>query len=150
HDVSGLAPTKAASSVLPVDTIADAPATPAVDPAQPVKAAAWSETSTAPAAADKLTGWSDKTTIEPLPPVKAAEADKAAAPAAPVKVADGWNTESRRVVSPAPVGPPPVRAAGPPVVWGPAVVVSAGPSGGPTGFEPYLLDTGDKLRVFVY
>ena len=37
-----------------------------------------------------------------------------------------------------------------PVAWGPAVVVTAGPSGGPTGYEPYILDTGDRLRVFVY
>lgn len=68
----------------------------------------------------------------------------------PIKVADWGETSvyrSERVVSPVPMGPPMVAA---PVAWGPAVVVSAGPSGGPTGFEPYILDTGDKLRVFVY
>jgi polysaccharide export outer membrane protein len=50
------------------------------------------------------------------------------------------------MVSPVPVGPP----AAAPVAWGPAVVVSADITGGPTGFEPYILDTGDRLRVFVY
>jgi polysaccharide export outer membrane protein len=28
--------------------------------------------------------------------------------------------------------------------------MGVGPSGGPTGYEPYLLDTRDKLRVFIY
>jgi polysaccharide export outer membrane protein len=77
--------------------------------------------------------------------VVADTAREVAPAAAPVKVADGWYAQ-QRVVSPVPVGPP-VAA---PVAWGPAVVVSADITGGPTGFEPYILDTGDKLRVFVY
>lgn len=66
----------------------------------------------------------------------------------PVQVADGWHAPARRMISPAPVGPPPVAAA--PVAWGPAVVVSGDITGGPNGHEPYMLDTGDRLRVFVY
>lgn len=96
---------------------------------------------------------------KPAPPAETAGPTKAAAwgettvtTPAPIKVADWGETSvyrSERMVSPVPMGPPVV--AGPaPVAWGPAVVVSAGPSGGPTGFEPYILDTGDKLRVFVY
>lgn len=65
----------------------------------------------------------------------------------PIQVADGWHASSRRVVSPEPVAPP--RAAAP-VAWGPAMVVSGDITGGPTGHEPYVLDTGDRLRVFVY
>jgi len=85
----------------------------------------------------------------------------AAAPSEqPMPVAD-WGPATvyeGDMVSPAPVGPPrgarmppPQMMPGPgPVAWGPAVVVTAGPSGGPLGNEPYLLDTGDRLRVFVY
>ena len=158
QDLGGLGQLDAIKGALPADVIYDKPAAPAADPAQPIKAAAWGDTTVAPSSPDKLTGW-EQTTVEraPLPKAaeKAAEADKKAAeadkktaePAKPVKVADGWPAE--RAVSPVPVGPP-VHAAPAPVLWGAAVVVTAGPSGGPTGFEPYILDTGDKLRVFVY
>ena len=123
-DIAGLDDLSMLTSVLPVDIIADAPAPAAADPAEPVKAAAWSAT----------------TVTETAPKEQPANT-----PAA-TKVAD-WGT----AVSPAPMGPPMVAAPPPgPMLWGPAVVVSAGPSGGPTGFEPYILDTGDKLRVFVY
>jgi polysaccharide export outer membrane protein len=84
----------------------------------------------------------------------------APAPDQPIPVADWGQTSVYEgdMISPVPVGPPPGRrgpppgmVAGPaPVGWGPAVVVTAGPSGGPMGNEPYLLDTGDRLRVFVY
>jgi polysaccharide export outer membrane protein len=39
-----------------------------------------------------------------------------------------------------------------PVPWGAAVVVAAPPAayGAPGAHDPYILDTGDKLRVFVY
>jgi polysaccharide export outer membrane protein len=77
----------------------------------------------------------------------------AAEPAQPLKVADWGQTTvypEGRMVSPVPVGPPAVAAAPGPIAWGPAVVVSAGPSGGPTGHEPYILDTADRLRVFIY
>jgi polysaccharide export outer membrane protein len=124
-DMAGLDDLSMLTSVLPVDIIADAPAPIPADPAEPVKAAAWSAT----------------TVTETAP--KAAPVETPTV----TKVADWGQT----AVSPAPMGPPMV--AGPPqgsMLWGPAVVVSAGPSGGPTGFEPYILDTGDKLRVFVY
>lgn len=68
----------------------------------------------------------------------------------PVQVADGWHAPSRRVVSPAPMAPAPMPMAAAPVAWGPAVVVSGDITGGPTGHEAYILDTGDRLRVFVY
>jgi polysaccharide export outer membrane protein len=133
------------SSMAPVDVIYDKPAPAAVDSAQPQKAAAWGETSVhAPDA--KVGGWGDTTVEKTLPSAVVADtAREAAPPAAPVKVADGWHAQ-QRMVSPVPVGPP-VAA---PVAWGPAVVVSADITGGPTGFEPYILDTGDRLRVFVY
>jgi polysaccharide export outer membrane protein len=111
----------ALSNLLPVDVIYDKPA-PAAEPTQPSNAAAWGETTV--------------TTPEPI------------------KVADWGQTSVYRgepMVSPMPVGPPMVAAPPPgPIAWGPAVVMGVGPSGGPTGFEPYILDTGDKLRVFVY
>ena len=130
----------------PVDVIYDKPAPAAVDPAQPQKAAAWGETSVqAPDA--KVSGWGDTTVEKTLPSAVVADTAREAPKAdAPIKVADGWQARPTRVVSPVPVGPP----VGAPVVWGPAVVVSADVTGGPTGFEPYILDTGDKLRVFVY
>jgi polysaccharide biosynthesis/export protein len=130
-DMAGLDDLSMLTSVLPVDVIGDAPAPPAADSAEPVKAAAWSATAV--------------TEIAP-------KEQPANAPAV-TTVAD-WGASvypGERAVSPEPMGPPMV--AGPPpgsMFWGPAVVVSAGPSGGPTGFEPYILDTGDKLRVFVY
>lgn len=131
-----------------VDVIYDKPSALA-DPAQPVKAAAWGEADVKPAP-EKVTGWGD-TTVSTGAPAKLGDTVAAEKPAAPIKVADGWHTDTR-MVSPVPVGPPPgppgPRAA--PVVWGPGVVVQAGITGGPTGHEPYLLDTGDRLRVFVY
>jgi polysaccharide export outer membrane protein len=120
-DLAGLDDLSALSNVLPVDVIYDKPA-PAAEPAQPSNAAAWGETTV--------------TTPEPI------------------KVADWGQTSVYRgepMVSPLPVGPPMVAGPPPgPVAWGPAVVMGVGPSGGPTGFEPYILDTGDKLRVFIY
>ena len=142
-------PHPAAAAAPAADVIYDKPAA-ASDPAKPVKAAAWSETEVRPAP-EKVSGWGD-TVIEksPLPAAtpsaKTAETTK---PDAPIKVADGWHTDTR-MISPAPVGPPVAVARPAPVVWGPGVAVSAGMTGGPTGHEPYLLDTGDKLRVFVY
>ncbi len=74
------------------------------------------------------------------------------APAAPrgtvIPVADtGWGDTTvyrgqRPVVAPAPMP-----------MWGPAVVVPMlppGPHAVPDALGPYLLDTGDRLRVFVY
>lgn len=37
-----------------------------------------------------------------------------------------------------------------PVPWGRAVVVPAAPNFAPNPHDPYRLDTGDKLRIFVY
>ncbi len=145
-DIASATPASSgASSMAPVDVIYDKPTPAAVDSAQPQKAAAWGETSVqAPDA--KIGGWGDMTVEKMLPSAVVADTAREVAPAAaPVKVADGWHTQ-QRMVSPVPVGPP-VAA---PVAWGPAVVVSADMTGGPTGFEPYILDTADKLRVFVY
>ena len=120
-DFAGLDDLSVLSNVLPVDVIYDKPA-PAAEPPQPSNAAAWGDTTV--------------TTPEPI------------------KVADWGQTSVYRgepMVSPMPVGPPMVAAPPPgPIAWGPAVVMGVGPSGGPTGYEPYLLDTGDKLRVFIY
>jgi polysaccharide export outer membrane protein len=151
------------SSVLPVDVIYDQPAAPTSE-AQPVKAAAWGE-ATVQRAPLAETADQGKTTIGSAEPTKAAAWSEATVTPAPsamtsktatsptpnIKVADGWHADDR-MVSPAPVGPPRMVAAPPPspVLWGPAVVVTAGPSGGPTGYEPYILDTADKVRVFVY
>ena len=142
---SAAPPSSGASNMAPVDVIYDKPAPAAVDPAQPQKAAAWGETNVQTPDA-KIGGWGDTTVEKTLPSAVVADTAREVAPAAaPVKVADGWHTQ-QRVVSPVSVGPP-VAA---PVAWGPAVVVSADITGGPTGFEPYILDTGDRLRVFVY
>ena len=120
-DIAGFDDLSMLKSVLPVDVIYDKPA-PAADTAEPIKAAAWGDTTVS--------------TPEPI------------------KVADWGQTSvyrGERMVSPVPMGPPMVAAPPPgPLPWGPAVIVTAGPSGGPTGFEPYILDTADKLRVFVY
>lgn len=138
------APVRVAAS--PVDVIYDK-ADAAADPVQPVKAAAWGETDvqTAP---EKVTGWGDTTVSKSALP-KLADMETAPKADAPIKVADGWQTESRRMVSPAPVGPPPGPGPGP-MAWGPGVVMQAAITGGPTGHEPYILDTGDRLRIFVY
>jgi polysaccharide biosynthesis/export protein len=62
---------------------------------------------------------------------------------APIVTKVGWG---RTMVYPAgPAAPPP-----PAVSWGEAVVVPYVPPGPPPGTGPYLLNTGDKLRVFVY
>lgn len=147
--------TQAGSTAVPqtdwqaVDVIYDKPSAASVDPAKPVKAAAWGEAAVQPAP-EKVTGWGS-TTVDTAPLPKPAAPAKAEQ-AAPVKVADGWRMDSP-MVSPAPVGPPMAaapRGGPPPVVWGPGVVMSAALTGGPTGYEPYFLDTGDRLRVFVY
>ncbi len=129
----------------PIDVIYDKAAAPH-NPGQPVKAAAWGETEVTPPALEKATGWGDTTVSTGAAP-KLPDAALAEKPAAPVKVADGWYTDTRRMVSPTPVGPQPGPA---PVAWGPGVVVQAALTGGPTGHEPYILDTADKLRVFIY
>jgi polysaccharide export outer membrane protein len=73
----------------------------------------------------------------------------APASTAPIPVADmggGWNGgwgETRVVPADAMVSPTPVP-------WGPAVVVPAGVFAVPSPHSPYVLDTGDKLRIFVY
>lgn len=154
QDLKGLGSLDAVTSSPIADVIYDKPQDAAADPAQPVKAA-WGETSVAPATADKASGWNDAV-LDKAPVLKGTDTSDAppiTAPAktAPVKVADGWHTRTEEMVSPVPVGPP--RVAVPqhaPVAWGPAVVVSGDMTGGPTGHEPYLLDTGDRLRVFVY
>ena len=66
-------------------------------------------------------------------------------PGAPIPVADmggGWG-ETRVVPAGAMVSPVPVP-------WGAAVVVPAAPFMAPDPHDPYVLDTGDKLRIFVY
>lgn len=146
----GTAPANvAAANNGPVDVIYDK-AEAAGDPAKPIKAAAWGQSEARPAA-EKVSGWGDTTVSKgSLPPV--AYGSAAVKANAPIKVADGWQPDTRRMVSPVPVGPPmvAVRGAPAPVVWGPGVVVQAAITGGPTGHEPYILDTGDRLRVFVY
>jgi polysaccharide export outer membrane protein len=132
------------ADVGPVDVIYDKSASPA-DPAKPIKAAAWGETEVL-SAPQKVSGWGD-TTVNKGPSLPKLADRAATEKAAPIKVADGWMPDTRRMVSPVPVGPPPGPA---PVVWGPGVVVQAAITGGPTGHEPYFLDTGDRLRVFVY
>lgn len=137
-----------------VDVIYDKPeSAPAAD--KPVKAAAWGETDVRPAA-ETPSGWGDVTVkTAPLPKLADSDSPPEKKADAPVKVADGWLPSTQRVVSPEPMGPPPAAAPrgaprGAPVVWGPGVVVQAGLTGGPTGNEPYFLDTGDRLRVFIY
>jgi len=135
-DFSGFDDLSVLSNALPVDVIYDK-ASPATAPDEPAKAAAWGETTVNPPPVAKTAAWGE-TTVSP-PPV--------------TKVADWGQTAvypGGRMVSPVPVGPPTVTAPAGPVAWGPAVIVTAGPSGGPTGYEPYILDTGDRLRVFVY
>jgi polysaccharide export outer membrane protein len=148
EDLSSLGKLDIASAAGPVDVIYDRQEPRSANPAQPIKAAAWGET-TVQAPDAKVTGWGNTTVETTLPPAVVADTARQAPKAdAPIRVADGWHPRPTRVVSPVPVGPPPVAAG--PVAWGPAVVVSADITGGPTGFEPYILDTGDKLRVFVY
>jgi polysaccharide export outer membrane protein len=161
---SALSDFEALASMLPVDVISDGPPAARANPAQPIKAATWGEAtvtpersdappsdwgSTAVNAAPPVTadGW-DTATVSPAPPARLIAPEAAPAKPAPVKVA-GWGGP---VVSPVPVGPPMAHRPppGPPVIWGPGVVVNAALTGGPTGYEPYILDTGDKLRVFVY
>src|SRR6185436_8638259 len=119
-DFSGFDDLSVLSNALPVDVIYDK-ASPATAPDEPAKAAAWGETTVNPPPVAKTADWG-QTAVYP----------------------------GGRMVSPVPVGPPMVTAPAGPVAWGPAVIVTAGPSGGPTGYEPYILDTGDRLRVFVY
>jgi polysaccharide export outer membrane protein len=143
----------ALTALVPADIIYDAPA-PRPDANRPTPVAAWGETvvrtgeaTTEPATKPiPVAAWG-QTVIKPAvakpepPPAQVAPTTPA-----PTKVAD-WGEPMtyrapRQQVSPVPVGPP--------VAWGPAVVAYAAPSGGPTGHEPYILDTGDRLRVFVY
>jgi polysaccharide export outer membrane protein len=66
-------------------------------------------------------------------------------PAAPIPVADmggGWGQTT--------VVPAGVMVSPTPVPWGPAVVVPAAPYMAPSPHDPYRLDTGDRLRIFVY
>jgi polysaccharide export outer membrane protein len=151
-DLKALGSISAAKSAGQVDVIYDKPSGPAADPAQPIKAAAWDDAVVKPEP-NKVTGWGDTTVDQSpiaLPRAVVTEGSEPEAADAPVQVADGWRTNTQ-VVSPVPVGPPAaVAARAAPVVWGPGVVVSADMTGGPTGHEPYLLDTGDRLRVFVY
>ena len=133
----------AADSEVPVDVIhEDLPAV--ADATQPQKTAAWGEATVQPAVAQSA-GEVTRAALRPsLPTDEQAVVDGAAAAAKskPVQVAGGWHA-GPQMVSPVPVAPAPVA-------WGPAVVVSGDISAGPTGHEPYLLDTGDRLRVFVY
>jgi polysaccharide export outer membrane protein len=64
------------------------------------------------------------------------------APARPVPVATGWGTT---------VYPGDAQVSPEPIAWGQAVVVPAPPFVPMPGpHSPYILDTGDKLRIFVY
>jgi polysaccharide export outer membrane protein len=132
-----------------VDVIYDKPATPAGDATQPVKTA-WGDADVQPA--EKAADWGETSVNQSALPKISGGETAAKKSEEPLKVADGWGADTRRMVSPAPVGPPPraMMAAPAPVVWGPGVVVQAALTGGPTGHEPYILDTGDRLRVFVY
>jgi len=127
----------------PVDVIHDD--LPAVaDATGTQKSAAWGEATVQPAVAHSA-GEITRAALRPSLPVDEQAVVDSAPPAAkakPVQVAGGWHA-APQMVSPAPVGPAPVA-------WGPAVVVSGDISAGPTGHEPYLLDTGDRLRVFIY
>ena len=143
----------ALATLIPADVMADViydtPA-PVADARRPTPVAAWGETvvthgDAKPEAARPVAvaAWGPAVvkpaTTEPQPAPQAETAPH------PTQVADWGQTFTSpppRQVSPVPMPPP--------VAWGPAVVVTAGPTGGPTGHEPYLLDTGDKLRVFVY
>lgn len=131
----------ALATLIPADIIYDNPV-PATDPSRPVPVAAWGETVVKPAGAKAIT--TEPVTVAAWGPAVVRPAIAQAQPAAPTKVADWGPTvmPPQRMVSPAPMAPP--------VAWGPAVVVSADMTGGPTGHEPYILDTGDRLRVFVY
>lgn len=131
----------ALATLIPADIIYDTPV-PATDPSRPVPVAAWGETVVKPAGAKAIT--TEPVTVAAWGPAVVRPAIAQAQPAAPTKVADWGPTvmPPQRMVSPAPMAPP--------VAWGPAVVVSADMTGGPTGHEPYILDTGDRLRVFVY
>ncbi|HWK32300.1 MAG TPA: polysaccharide biosynthesis/export family protein [Hyphomicrobium sp.] len=138
------APHSASNSEAPVDIIHD-DLPPVADAAQPQKAAAWGETVAQPAVAHGAGAVTQAALRPSLPADEQMVVDggaSAAAKSKPVRVAGGWQA-APQMVSPAPVGPAPVA-------WGPAVVVSGDISAGPTGHEPYLLDTGDRLRVFVY
>lgn len=131
----------ALATLIPADIIYDNPV-PATDPSRPVPVAAWGETVVKPAGAKAIT--TEPVTVAAWGPAVVRPAIAQAQPAAPTKVADWGPTvmPPQRMVSPTPMAPP--------VAWGPAVVVSADMTGGPTGHEPYILDTGDRLRVFVY
>ena len=66
-------------------------------------------------------------------------------PGQPIPVADmggGWGQTS--------VVPAGAMVSPTPVPWGPPVVVPAGPFMAPNPHAPYVLGTGDKLRIFVY
>lgn len=140
----------ALATLIPADIIYDTPAPPAADPARPVQAAAWGETIVQPATGQKATAvqpvaaWG-QAVVKPATPEAPPAVPQAAASERPTQVAD-WGEQ---IFSPPPrqVSPVPMAA---PVAWGPAVVVSADMTGGPTGHEPYILDTGDKLRIFIY
>jgi len=116
------------------------------DATQPQKAAAWGEAVVQTAVAHSA-GEITQAALRPSLPVDeqtVVDGAPGSAKSKPVQVAGGWHA-APQMVSPAPVGP-----AAAPVAWGPAVVVSGDMSAGPTGHEPYILDTGDRLRVFVY
>ena len=68
----------------------------------------------------------------------------AAPPGRPIPIASTSDWGQTTVYA----GNGPVAAA--PIPWGVPVVVPAGPHAVPDALGPYLLDTGDKLRVFVY
>ncbi len=132
------------------DVIYDTPAPVAADPAQPIQAAAWGETIVQPATAQRATAvqpvaaWG-QAVVKPATAEAPPTEPHSAVSERPTQVAD-WG---QQIFSPPPrqVSPVPMPA---PVAWGPAVVVTAAAEGAPTGHEPYILDTGDKLRVFIY
>jgi polysaccharide biosynthesis/export protein len=68
-----------------------------------------------------------------------------APPGAPIPVAlrgGGWGETT--------VAPAGAMVSPTPVPWGAALVVPAAPYMAPSPHDPYVLDTGDKLRIFVY
>ncbi len=158
------------ASILPTDIIFDAPAVPAsqaeaaATPASLATSAGWAATvsggnlksavvvgtdtpvfpaPSARAARPAIAGTdvpAAKVAAVPAsrPPVTNAAATSADVAAAPV-VKTGWSG----MVQPVPVSPAPVA-------WGAAAVNPYLPPQPPPGLGPYLLDTGDKLRVFIY
>lgn len=113
------------------DVIHDQLPAPQAEPQSLVTSAAWSQlTTVAPSSGSKAP--QSKTPLNKTP--------NATREPAPVVKTGGWDSS----IFSAPVSPPPVA-------WDAAVVTPyMQPPPGPVGPGPYLLDTGDKVRIFVY